>query len=48
MPEELSPLTYCIPLELLAYHFASSKGLVMLGFDEEWRRQLNFRQIFGE
>ena len=47
-PEELSPLTYCIPLELLAYHFASSKGLVMLGFDEEWRRQLNFRQIFGE
>jgi glucosamine--fructose-6-phosphate aminotransferase (isomerizing) len=46
--EELSPLTYCIPLELFAYHFASSKGLVMLGFDEEWRRQLNFRQIFGE
>ena len=47
-PEELSPLTYCIPLELLAYHFASSKGLVMLGFDQEWRRELNFRQIFGE
>ncbi len=47
-PEELSPLTYCIPLELFAYHFASSKGLVMLGFDEQWRRQLNFRQIFGE
>src|SRR4051812_14928886 len=45
-PEELSPLTYCIPLELLAYHFASSKGLVMLGFDQEWRRELNFRQIF--
>jgi glucosamine--fructose-6-phosphate aminotransferase (isomerizing) len=47
-PEELTPLTYCVPLELFAYHFASSKGLVMLGFDEEWRRQLNFRQIFGE
>jgi glutamine---fructose-6-phosphate transaminase (isomerizing) len=47
-PEEISPLTYCIPLELFAYHFASSKGLTMLGFDEEWRRQLNFRQIFGE
>jgi glucosamine--fructose-6-phosphate aminotransferase (isomerizing) len=46
--EELSPLTYCIPLELFAYHFASSNGLVMLGFDEEWRRQLNFRQIFGQ
>jgi glucosamine--fructose-6-phosphate aminotransferase (isomerizing) len=46
--ELLSPLAYCIPLELLAYHFASVKGHVMLGFDQEWRRQLNFRQIFGE
>jgi glucosamine--fructose-6-phosphate aminotransferase (isomerizing) len=47
-PDDLSPLTYCIPLELFAYHFASSKGMTMLGFDEEWRRRLNFRQIFGE
>jgi glucosamine 6-phosphate synthetase-like amidotransferase/phosphosugar isomerase protein len=46
--ELLSPLTYCVPLELLAYHFASAKGHVKLGFDQEWRRQLNFRQIFGE
>jgi glucosamine--fructose-6-phosphate aminotransferase (isomerizing) len=46
-PEELSPLTYCVPLELLAYHFASSKGLTMLGFDDERRKALNFRQIFG-
>lgn len=46
-PEELSPLVYCVPLELLAYHFASSKGLTMLGFDDEHRRQVNFRQIFG-
>ena len=46
-PEELSPLTYCIPLELFAYHFASSKGLTMLGFDDERRKALNFRQIFG-
>ena len=46
--ELLSPLTYCVPLELLAYHFASAKGHVMLGFDQEWRRRLNFRQIFGE
>jgi glucosamine--fructose-6-phosphate aminotransferase (isomerizing) len=45
--EELSPLTYCVPLELLAYHFASSKGLTMLGFDDERRKALNFRQIFG-
>jgi glucosamine--fructose-6-phosphate aminotransferase (isomerizing) len=46
--ESLSPLTYCIPLELFAYHFASSKGLTMLGFDDERRKELNFRQIFGE
>jgi glutamine---fructose-6-phosphate transaminase (isomerizing) len=47
-PEELSPLTYCIPLELLAYHYASSRGLTMLGFDDERRKELNFRQIFGQ
>jgi len=45
--EELSPLTYCIPLELLAYHYASRRGLTMLGFDDEHRKRLNFRQIFG-
>ncbi len=45
--EELSPLTYCVPLELFAYHFASTKGLTMLGFDDEPRRALNFRQIFS-
>ena len=47
-PEELSPLTYCVPLELLAYHYASSRGLTMLGFDDESRRSLNYHQIFGE
>jgi glucosamine--fructose-6-phosphate aminotransferase (isomerizing) len=46
--EELAPLTYCIPLELLAYHYASARGLTMLGFDDERRKALNFRQIFGE
>ena len=46
-PEDLSPFAYCVPLELLAYHFASSRGLTMLGFDDEHRRQVNFRQIFG-
>jgi glutamine---fructose-6-phosphate transaminase (isomerizing) len=45
--EELSPLTYCVPLELLAYHYASRRGLTMLGFDDERRKELNFRQIFG-
>jgi glutamine---fructose-6-phosphate transaminase (isomerizing) len=47
-PEELSPLTGCIPLELLAFHYASERGLTMLGFDDEQRKALNFRQIFGE
>jgi glucosamine--fructose-6-phosphate aminotransferase (isomerizing) len=47
-PEELSPLTYCIPLELLAFHYASTRGLTMLGFDDDRRKALNFRQIFGE
>ena len=46
-PEELSPLPYCVPLELFAYHFASSKDLTMLGFDDERRKAVNFRQIFG-
>jgi hypothetical protein len=34
-------------LELFAYHFASSKGLTMLGFDDSNRMEVNFRQIFG-
>jgi hypothetical protein len=33
---------------LLAYHFASAKGHVMLGFDQGGGASLNFRQIFGE
>ena len=47
-PRLLSPLAYCVPLELLAYHYASTRGLTMLGFDDEKRKALNFRQIFGE
>jgi glucosamine--fructose-6-phosphate aminotransferase (isomerizing) len=45
-PEELSPVPYCVPLELFALHFARRKGLTMFGFDDERRRELNFRQIF--
>lgn len=45
--EVLSPIAYCVPLELFAYHFASSKGLTMLGFDSSNRMEVNFRQIFG-
>lgn len=44
--EELSPITFCVPLEMFAYHFAVSHAKVMLGFDDDKRRQVNFRQIF--
>jgi len=45
--ELLSPISYCIPLELFAYYYASTKGLTMLGFNDANRMQVNFRQIFG-
>lgn len=44
--ELLSPLAYCVPVELLAYHFAVAGGKVMLGFDDAHRKEVNFRQIF--
>jgi glucosamine--fructose-6-phosphate aminotransferase (isomerizing) len=46
VPEHLSPLVYCVASELIAYHFARSNEKVMLGFDDEWRKEVNFRQIF--
>lgn len=45
--EALTPIAYCVPLELFAYYFASSKDLTMLGFDDSNRMEVNFRQIFG-
>lgn len=44
--ETLSPLCYCLSGELFAYSFAVAKDLKMLGFDDEHRKQVNFRQIF--
>lgn len=44
--EELSPLVYLAAGELVALHFASANNKVMLGFDDEFRKQVNFRQIF--
>lgn len=44
--EILSPLLYCIPAELFAFHFASQRNLTMLGFDDAERKRVNFRQIF--
>lgn len=45
--EALTPLACCVPLELLVYHFATSKGATMLGFDDPKRMEVNFRQIFA-
>ncbi|TMD58638.1 MAG: SIS domain-containing protein [Chloroflexi bacterium] len=44
--ETLSPLLYCVAGELFGYYFAVSKELTMLGFDDEQRKLVNFRQIF--
>jgi len=46
VPEELSPLVYLAAAELFAMHFAVAHDKVMLGFDDEFRKEVNFRQIF--
>ena len=45
--ELLSPILYCIPAELLAFHLALANNTVMLGFDNPKIKEVNFRQIFG-
>jgi glucosamine--fructose-6-phosphate aminotransferase (isomerizing) len=45
--EALSPLAYCIPAELFALHYALSKNLTMLGFDNPRVKEVNFQQIFN-
>jgi glucosamine--fructose-6-phosphate aminotransferase (isomerizing) len=44
--EALSPLVYCIPLQLLAAELAISRNTSMLMRLDEHRKQVNFRQIF--
>lgn len=44
--EWLSPIVTPLPLELTALEFARRLGRTMLGFDDENRRLVNFRQIF--
>jgi glucosamine 6-phosphate synthetase-like amidotransferase/phosphosugar isomerase protein len=45
--ELLSPIVTAIPLELVALRFAQRLGRTMMGFDDDRRRAINFRQIFG-
>lgn len=44
--EELSPLVYLAAGELIALSFAEANDKVMLGFDDAFRKEVNFRQIF--
>ena len=45
--EWLTPILYQIPLQIFSYAFAQEVGSVMLGFDDQERMRVNFRQIFG-
>lgn len=45
--EPLSPLVYLAASELFAMHFAMHTEKIMLGFDDDLRKEVNFRQIFG-
>jgi glucosamine--fructose-6-phosphate aminotransferase (isomerizing) len=47
VPEEWSPLLHLAAPELVSLHFAQRSGKVMLGFDDPFRKEVNFRQIFG-
>lgn len=44
--EILSPILYCVPAEIFAFHFAVHHDLTMLGFDDKKVKEVNFRQIF--
>lgn len=44
--EVLSPILYCVPAELFAFHHAVFHNLAMLGFDNAKIKEVNWRQIF--
>ncbi len=44
--EVLSPILYCVPAELFAFHNAVHHNLAMLGFDDPKVKEVNWRQIF--
>lgn len=44
--EILSPILYCIPLQLFAYHFAKSHENIMLWNDDKIRKEVNWQTIF--
>ncbi len=44
--ELLSPILYCVPAEIFAFHFAVHNNLSMLGFDDKKVKDVNWKQIF--
>lgn len=44
--EILSPILYCVPAEIFAFHHAVHHNLAMLGFDDPKVKEVNWRQIF--
>ena len=44
--EVLSPILYCVPAEIFAFHHALHNNLAMLGFDNPKIKEVNWRQIF--
>ncbi len=44
--EILSPILYCVPTEVFAFHNAVHHNLAMLGFDDPKIKEVNWRQIF--
>jgi len=44
--EIISPILYCIPAEIFAFHHALQHNLAMLGFDNPKIKEVNWQQIF--
>jgi glutamine---fructose-6-phosphate transaminase (isomerizing) len=45
--EILSPILYCVPVEIFAFHLAVINKLTMLGFDDPHIKDVNWNQIFN-
>ncbi|MBT3241174.1 MAG: SIS domain-containing protein [Chloroflexi bacterium] len=44
--ELLTPILYCVPAEIFAFHYAVHNNLSMLGFDNKKIKDVNWQQIF--
>lgn len=46
LSEALTPFVYKLPFEYLSCHIADQQNIAFLGFDNQRRQEVNFRQIF--